>query len=179
MKTNYLKNAMNVCILVCAVCFLTSGNIVKSQTLKQKYYYDSSREDALKPTQTIYQPDQSGNYLVPHLKYYFTYDEAGRVVKKEAHRWNRESKSWKQSYMLNITYEESCITVDYAAWSKKEDIYALNRERAVYTLHNEALVAYACFKQSQYNGEWVLVVDMNVLQIDPMSIMNDNLFANR
>ena len=193
MKTNYLKKAMNVCMLVCAVCFLTSGNVVKSQTLTQKYYYDSSREAALNaPTRTICKPDKSGKYLVPHLKYFFTYDEDGRVVKKEAHRWNNDSKSWTQSYLLNISYEESCTTVDYASWSNKKADYTSDKERAVYTLYNEEIVSYACYKQSENNEEWILVADIPELQkdilliadmfklrIDPLSILNNNLLAER
>ena len=192
MKTNYLKKAMNVCMLVCVMCFVASVNNVKSQTLTQKFYYDSSRETALKPTQTICKPDESGKYLVPHLKYYFSYDEAGRVVKKEAHRWNLESKSWNQSYVLNISYEKSCITVDYAAWNKKAKIYASNMERAIYTMHNEELVSYACFKHNHNNEEWVLVADipeiqqeilliadMYELQVDPLLILKGNLFAEK
>ena len=191
MKTNYLKRAMSVCMLVCAVCFLTSGKIVKPQTLTQKYYYDNSREDVPNaPTRTVCKPDESGKYLVPHLKYFFTYDESGRVVKKETHRWDKRSKSWKQSNILNIAYKESCVTVDYAVWNIKEGTYASNKERAIYTLQNEDVVSYAYFKQSRSDEEWVLVADipeikqeilliadMFKLKIDPLTIMNDSLLA--
>ena len=186
MKTNYLKKAVNVCMLVCVMCFVAPVNNVKSQ----EYYYDSAREGSLMPTRTICKLDESGKYLVPHLKYFFTYDEDGRVVTKEAHRWNNDSKSWTQSYMLNFSYEESGIELDYAAWSNKEDAYTLNKEKAIYTLYNENVVSYACFKQNQSDEEWVLVADipevrqeilliadMFKLQIDPMNVMSDNLLA--
>jgi hypothetical protein len=193
MKTNYFKKAVNVCMLVCAMCFVASVNNVKSQTLAQKYYYDSNRELTLNaPTRTICKPDESGKYLVPHLKYFFTYDESGRVVKKEAHRWNSGSKSWEQSYILNISHEEACMTLDYAKWDKEELAYASNKERAVYTMQNEEVVSYAYFKQIQNDEEWILVADipeiqqnilfiadMVKLQIDPLSIMNGKLLAVR
>ena len=193
MKTNYLKKAVNVFMLVCVMCFVASVNNVKSQTLTQKYYYDSSRElSPNAPTRTICKPDESGKYLVPHMKYFFTFDESGRVVKKEAHRWNKNSKSWEQSYMLNISHEESCMTLDYATWNKEEAVYASNKERAVYTMQNEEVVSYAYFKQSQNDEEWILVAnmpeiqqnilfiaDMVKLQIDPLSIMSGNLLAER
>ena len=188
MKTNYLKKAVNVCMLVCVMCFVAPVNNVKSQ----EYYYDSAREGSLMPTRTICKLDESGKYLVPHLKYFFTYDEDGRVVTKEAHRWNNDSKSWKQSYILNFSYEETHTTLDYAAWSNKEGTYDLNKERAVYTLQDENVVSYACFKQSKDNEEWILVADipeikkeilliadMLKLKIDPLAIMNGNLFAER
>ena len=193
MKTNNFKKAVNVCMLVCAMCFVASLNNVKSQTLSQKYYYDSSRElTPNAPARTICKPDESGKYLVPHLKYFFTYDDEGRVVKKEAHRWNKGSKSWTQSYILNISYEESCMTFDYAKWDKDELAYASNKERAVYTMQNEDVVSYAYFKLSQNEEEWILVADIpeiqqNVMfiadmvkmQIDPLFIMNGDLLAER
>ena len=190
MKANSLRKSVNVCLFVCVMCFAASVNNAKAQTLTQKYYYDSSRETVLKPVQTIYKPDESKKYLVPHLKYSFTYDEAGRVVKKEAHRWNTGSQSWKQSHVLHIAYEETCITIDYATWNKKGGDYASNKERAVYTLHNEELISYACFKQVQNSEEWMLVADiseiqqeilliadMYQLQIDPLLILKSNLLA--
>ena len=191
MKTNYLKKAVNVCMLVCVMCFAASVNNVKSQTLTQKYYYDSGRESSINaPTRTICKPDETGKYLVPHLKYFFTYDETGRVIKKEAHRWDSDSKSWKQSYLQNISYEETCITFDYAVWNKEEGAYASNKEKAIYTLHNEDIISYACYKQSKNDEEWVLVADipevhqrvlliadMLKMQFNLLSIMNDKLLA--
>jgi len=192
MKTNYLKKAVNVCMLVCAICFLTSGNVVKSQTT-EKYYYDSSRDASLNvPTRTICKLDKSGKYLMPHLKYFFTYDEAGRVVKKEAHHWNKGSKLWEQSYILNFSYEETRTTLDYAAWDNKEETYVSNKERAIYTIQDENVISYACFKQSKDNEEWILVADipeikkdilliadMFKFKIDPLAIMNGNSLAER
>ena len=177
-------------MLVSVMCFVASVNNVKSQTT-EKYYYDSGRDVSLnEPTRTICKLDESGKYLVPHMKYFFTYDEAGRVVKKEAHRWNNDSKSWKQSYILNFSYEETHTTLDYAAWSNKEGTYAMNKERAVYTLQDEDVISYACFKQCKDNEEWILVADipeikkeilliadMFKLKIDPLAIMNVNLLA--
>jgi hypothetical protein len=192
MKTNNFKKAVNVCMLVCAMCFVASVNNVKSQTT-ERFYYDSNRElTPNAPTRTICKLDESGKYLIPQLKYFFTYDAEGRVVKKEAHRWNKNSKSWTQSYVLNISYEESCMTLDYAKWNKEDEVYASNKERAVYTMLNEDVVSYAYFKQSQNEEEWILVADipeiqqnimfiadMVKLQNDPLSIMNGNLLAER
>jgi len=192
MKTNKLKKAVNVCMLVCVMCFVASVNNVKSQTT-DGFYYDSNRELAPNaPTRTICKLDESGKYLVPHLKYFFTFDDEGRVVKKEAHRWNKDSKSWTQSYILNISYEESCMTLDYATWNKEDLAYASNKERAVYTMQNEDVVSYAYFKLSQNEEEWILVADIpeiqqNVMfiadmvkmQIDQLSIMSGNLLADR
>ena len=192
MKTNYFKKAINVFMLVCAMCFLASVNNVKSQTT-ERFYYDSNRElSPNAPTRTICKLDESGKYLIPQLKYFFTYDDEGRLVKKEAHRWNKDSKSWEQNYMLNISYEESCMTFDYATWNNKEDKYALNKERSVYTLYNEDVISYASYKQSQHDDDWVLIAeitevgkkvlliaDMFKLQIDPLYIMNGNLLAER
>jgi len=192
MKTNNFKKAVNVCMLVCAMCFVASVNNVKSQTT-DGFYYDSNRElTPNAPTRTICKLDESGKYLIPQLKYFFTYDAEGRVVKKEAYRWNKDSKSWAQSYMLNISYEEACMTLDYAKWDKDELAYASNKERAVYTMQNEDVVSYAYFKLSQNEEEWILVADipeiqqnimfiadMVKLQIDPLSIMSGNLLADR
>ena len=190
MKTNDLKKAMNVCMLVCVMCFTASVNNSKAQTFTHKYYYDSSKESALKPTRTICKPDESGKYLVPHLKYFFTYDETGRVVKKEAHRWNKDTRSWIPGYEIKTSYEESCTTVIYAAWSDKEEDYVLNKEKAVYIMQFDEVVSYACYKQNKDNDTWdlvadipeikremLLIADVNKLQIDPLTIMNRNLLA--
>ena len=171
MKTNFLKRAINVCMLVCAVCFLTSGTVVKSQTFTENYYYDCIRDADLKqPTRTVCKLDESGKYLVPHVKYFFTYDNEGRVIKKEAHRWDKNSKSWKQKYILNIAYEEFAITMDYAAWDVNKVMYAKNKEKAIYSLEDGDIISYACYKQQNNNEEWMLVAETPEIQKDYLLI---------
>jgi len=169
MKTNFLKKAMSVCMLVCTMSFVAPVNNANSQTLKSKYYYDSSRDEA-NPTRMICVPDESGKYLVPHLKYYFTYNENGQVATKEVHKWNKASKSWEQKYIMNIAYEESAITMDYAAWDGNKAMYAINKEKAVYNLENGDVISYACYKQENNNEEWMLVAETPEIQKDYLLI---------
>jgi len=178
MKTNFLKRAVNVCMLVCAVCLLTSGNVVKSQTFTGEYYYDCIRDaDFSKPTQTVCKPDESGKYLVPHVKYFFTYDNEGRVIKKEAHLWDKKTKSWKQNYEMNVEYEDSYITLNYAVWDKKEKTYSLKKEKAIYTMRNDEIISYACYKNGSSEEEWLLVVNIPEFYTDPLFILSNYLLA--
>ena len=178
MKTNFLKRAINVCMLVCAVCVLTSGNVLKSQTFTGEYYYDCIRDaDFNEPTQTICKLDESGKYLVPHLKYFFTYDNEGRVIKKEAQRWDNKSKSWKESYEMNVEYEENYITLNYAVWDNKEETYSLKKERAIYTMRDNELISYACYKQGSGEKQWLLIATIHEMQMDPLFILKNYLLA--
>lgn len=176
METKSVKRTMNVCMIVCIMC-LAAVHFMSAQTSVPNYYYDHGRDVVLKPTQTICKLDDSGKYLVPHLKYFFTYDDEQRVITKEAHRWNADLQSWIPSFMLAFTYGDSFTTIDYASWDKQEKSYILYTEKAVYQMEDDAIVSYAYFKRDTIGENWMLVENLQDLQIYPFLIGNGYLLA--
>ena len=178
MKTKSIRKSMSVCLFVCIVCLAVVINPAKAQTSVSKYYYDHGREITLKPTQTICKLDDSGKYLVPHLKYFFTYDENQRIKTKEAHRWDIGSQSWIESFRMNYEYTDTFTTTDYAEWSMESKVYNLNMEKAVYTFHDGIVVSYAYFKRSAMDKDWQLFTSLSVLHLHPYLIGYGHLLAD-
>ncbi|MDR2920200.1 MAG: DUF3836 domain-containing protein [Tannerella sp.] len=177
MKTKSIRKSISVCMFVCIICLAAVTNPLKAQTSTPGYYYDHGREVVLKPTQTICKLDDSGKYLVPHLKYFFTYDENERVKTKEAYRWDIGSQSWTESFRMNYIYTDGFTTIDYAEWNMENKTYSLKMEKAVYTLHDGIVVSYAYFKRSATDKDWQLLTSLYELQLYPYLIGYGHLLA--
>lgn len=156
MKTNILNKTTNVFAIACIIFLSATVNQVNAQELKSKYYYDH-KDMPLAPSRTICKTDESGKNLELYAKYFFTYDDEGRVTEKVMHHWNKYSKSWKPVSIWQIKYGITNITVDYAAWNKKEKTYTLNKEKAIYQLNEGKVASYMNLKQNSKNDEWIVM----------------------
>lgn len=75
---------------------------------------------------------ENGKFLQNHLKYNFTYDAQGRMIRKEALKWNEVEQAFEHFYCLNCNYTEAGTDVEYALWDNKTNAYSDVKEKAVY-----------------------------------------------
>ena len=84
-------------LVMTAIFAATSLVTSVANELNNKYAYNYAVDDNNQVTsEMVYKAD--GKYLEHHLKYDYTYDEAGRVVRKEAYKWNATEQAYERYY---------------------------------------------------------------------------------
>ena len=147
---------MNMKALVMTAIFAATSLVTSvANELNNKYAYNYAVDDNNQVTsEMVYKAD--GKYLERHLKYDYTYDEAGRVVRKEAYKWN----ATEQAYEL-----------EYALWNEKAGDYTTGKQRAVYNLTFDG-VNYQAYEWDGQQNQWQLQAEHAVTS-------DANLFATR
>lgn len=80
----------------------------------------------------VYKKVEDGKFLQNHLKYNFTYDAEGRMVRKETLKWDETEKAFEHFCCLNYHYTEAGTEVEYALWDNKTNAYSNVKEKTVY-----------------------------------------------
>ena len=81
---------MKTIVLSAILTVATSMNVCANQFA---YNHETNAQNQV-TTETVYK--KNGNYLEHHLKYDFAYDEQGRVIRKEAFRWNDIEEAYSE-----------------------------------------------------------------------------------
>lgn len=110
-------------------------------------------------SQYVYKAD--GQYLEHHLKYDYTYDEAGRVVKKEVFRWDEIDRAYERYYCLAWDYDAEGVSLEYALWNELAEAYSDAKQRAEYSFTCDGL-NYQAYDWDSRRGEWQLQAEHSV-----------------
>jgi hypothetical protein len=122
-----------------------------------KFFNDNDGAKAMAQSQTICIFDENTGYLSPNVKYFFSYDENGRVIEKKVHHWDKNKNAWVHSYLLKYTYQDDAVTIDFAAWNKRKGKYNDISERAIYKVDANMLTACNFFrKETVVDSSWNL-----------------------
>ncbi len=141
-----------------------------ANNLSGKFAYNYAMDDNNQITsETVYKAD--GKYLEHHLKYDYTYDEAGRLVRKEAFRWNDVKQAYQRYYCMTYAYGLEGISLEYALWNDEADDYTDARQRADYNL-TPAGLNYQAYEWDGQQNQWQL-------QAEHAMTSEANLFAVR
>ncbi|MCD8032421.1 MAG: DUF3836 domain-containing protein [Bacteroides sp.] len=123
-----------------------------------QFVYNTESHEA-GTTQIVYKTDATGKYLIPHLKYNFSYDEQNRVEQKEVSRWNSNSGMWINQHILSFLYEKDTYSIVSADWNAEEKVYHPISLKAIYTLDSENRTCrYESFRIDKDTQEWELTV---------------------
>lgn len=153
MKTNGLRKITCVCLLL--MTFVAVGS-ARERSGKSKFYYDNLGTKTLADIQVVSVSDENDKYLEPHLKYHFGYDESGRMLKKEAFKWDDDKKGWLGYYRLNFTYSDDAMIVELVRWDRKKKEYKDCSERTIYKTNANMFTSYSHYKRNSSNGDWFL-----------------------
>lgn len=143
MKTLVITVIIAMTSLVNAV----AGNRVNN------FAYNTETNGGRTETQTVFKVE-NGKYLHNHVKYNYTYDNAGRVSQKEVLKWNEATKSFEKHHSLNFFYTDD-VTIEYAAWNEKDNAYSNIKEKAVYQT-NENTFRYLSYEWNEKENAWNL-----------------------
>lgn len=136
MKTTRMFKLVGLVAIVCAL-FLTST--MKAQG-EPNFITNEEVVDNLVVSKVIYRMDGA---LYRHMKYNFTYDDQHRMTSKEALKWDGVREEWTPYFKMTYAYTESQITLEYARWNERSQVYNEEVKKSVYEL-NEANMPVAC-----------------------------------
>ena len=143
---------MKTIVLSAIFAAATSMNVCANN---QFAYNQKTTDQNQVTTETVYK--KNGNYLEHHLQYDFEYDEQGRIVRKEAFRWNEFEEAYQRYYCIEYNYNDAQgISMEYALWDKQTGSYSANREKAVYNPTQWGL-NYQCYEWDEHRMNWELL----------------------
>lgn len=131
---------MTLVMVLASAVNATGGNI------ENGFAYNCEEKNGQVTTEYVYRVD--GQYLRQHLKYDFTYDAEGRVIRKEAQRWNDASDGYVPYYCLEMSYSDIVTEVEYALWDKAAGCYSAMRSKVVYM----ACGGYMDYRAYEWDG---------------------------
>ncbi|ADV42985.1 DUF3836 domain-containing protein [Bacteroides helcogenes] len=138
----------------------------------KNFAYNTETDGSQVKTQTVYKL-KDGKFLENHLKYSFEYDAQGRVVKKEALKWNETDCTYERYFCLNYNYTEAGVDVVYALWNKQTNSYGNVKEKAVY-MQEGVNVNYQSYRWNEKEGSWNMLVEHRIVKDEDV-----RLIANR
>ena len=154
MKTRNLKKCIFAGILLIA---FVSISLASEKWNHPKYFNDNDGAKAMAESQTICIYDDNTGYLVPNVKFFFSYDEKGRVIEKKVFNWDKNKSVWTNSYLLKYTYQDDAITIEFASWNKHKSKYDDFSERSIYKVDTNMLTACNFFrKDASFDSNWNL-----------------------
>ena len=154
MKTRILIKCMFAGLLLAA---FVSVSLASGKENASKYYYDSGGAKSMAESQAVYILDENGQFLTPKIKYFFRYDKSGRVIEKKALRWDTGKKDWGNAYLLNFTYEEDFVTIEYATWNKSTGEYDDFSQRTTFKVDANMITAVNRYRKCTSNDcDWNL-----------------------
>ncbi|MDD4516105.1 DUF3836 domain-containing protein [Massilibacteroides sp.] len=118
------KSVLTKSIFALVAMFICSLAI--SASSPRNYIYDTKEENGKVISKVVFLQDKG--LLNKEVKYEFAYNEAGKVMKKKAFRWNSKSEDWDPFYQTTYTYnaDSSEIHSVYAMWDKTKKDFSLN-----------------------------------------------------
>lgn len=125
---------------------------------KYAYNYVMDENDQVQ-SELVYKAD--GKYLEHHLKYEYAYDEAGRVTKKEAYKWNEIKQAYERYYCLTYGYDADRVALEYALWNETDGDYTDGKQRTVYSLSFDG-VNYQAYEWDGGLNDWQLRAEHDV-----------------
>ena len=135
---------MNATVILSAVMAMAT-----SVASVSNFAYNSEINNGKVESQTVYEV-QNQQYLQPHLKYNYTYDEQNRLIQKEVLKWNKQA----QKYGTDET------AVEYASWNAKTNAYSNIKEKAVYRENAMGMAEnYQSYAWNERQNERNLVVE--------------------
>ena len=177
MKTNLLRKSMCVCLLLST---LVSFSFAGGKENLSKFCYNNLGAKELAESQMVCVYDESGKYIIPRLKYIFTYDEQNRIVKKETLRWNATKNCWDNTYCLSFAYDDDSMIAEYAKWNKRNMNYDECTGKLVYELNAYMFTSCSYYKRNSPESDWRL--ESNFLVSVPIETLYNNegfLFAEK
>ena len=141
MKTNLISKA----VVMLAVVMASVMNFSASAVNPTQYVTNDEMSGELMTAKNIFRNEDG--YLFRHLRYTYTYDNANRVISKEASKWNSEKEAWVPYFKMNVEYNTNEVAVNYARWNSKNNTYDSDVEKAVYAINNnDATLMFASAK---------------------------------
>lgn len=125
--------------------------------IQQKFAYNEVTDGKQVTSKTVYKIE-NGKFLQNHLKYNFTYDAEGRMLQKEALKWNEVEQAFERFYCLSCHYTEAGTDVEYALWDAQTGAYSDVKEKAVYLQAGDG-INYLSYKWSEKDNDWNLLVE--------------------
>lgn len=119
------------------------------------FAYNCKVEGDQVTTQYVYRKTADGQALKHHLIYRYAYDEQGRVVSKEALKWDEARRAYGQYYRLNVAYNTDEVQLQLARWNPDEKAYSADLQRVVYRSTDET-TNYLSYAWSEQSGSWEL-----------------------
>ncbi len=110
-------------------------------------------------SETVYKVND-GSYLKHHMQYEYAYDETGRLISKEALKWNEATAAYEPAYRLDISYLAEGVELRYARWDAKVGAYAAASEKTLYRQTTEG-VDYLSYLWCEQTGSWNLEQEHN------------------
>ena len=154
MKTGNLRKCMFAGLLFVA---FVSVSLASEKGNAPKYFYDNEGAKVMAESQTVCILDENDLYLTPQIKYFFRYDKSGRVIEKKALRWDTGKKVWGNAYLINLTYEDDFITMEYALWNKSKGEYDDFSERTTFKLDINMITAVSSYRKDlSVDSDWNL-----------------------
>ena len=134
---------MNATVILSAVMAMAT-----SVASVSNFAYNSEINNGKVESQTVYEV-QNQQYLQPHLKYNYTYDEQ-----------NSQAQKYDKDRCLTITYGTDETAVEYASWNAKTNAYSNIKEKAVYRENAMGMAEnYQSYAWNERQNEWNLVVE--------------------
>ena len=103
-------------------------------------------------TEMVYKVDNQ--YLQHYIQYNYTYDDEGRVICKEALKWNDIRQAYERYYCLNFEYDADTVNMEYARWNEESNSYTA-QEKAVYTIDGLD-INYQSYLWDEQRDDWNL-----------------------
>lgn len=128
MKTNvFCKVMVMVAMVMASVMSVHASN-------PAKYVKNDEMNGELLVAKTIFRNEEG--HLFRHLRYTYTYDNEGRVICKEASKWDGAKEVWTPYFKLNVAYTNDAIEVNYARWNDRSHAFDQAMEKNTYELND-------------------------------------------
>lgn len=118
------------------------------------FAYNAEINDSVVKSETVYTHGKFSNDLNKHLKYFFTYDNKKRLVKKEILRWDAENEEWVNNCCYTFTYMPVGYEMDFACWDGNSHTYDRNREKQVYLEYIKGSEEVYSYKWNDVGNGW-------------------------
>lgn len=147
-------------LVIAATSLLNSAFAANPAT--PRFAYNADTDSAGVTTQYVYKVSEDGLHLRHHLKYRYTYDDAHRLLCKEALRWDAAAGTYRPAYALHYAYAaDASVSVELALWNRQDEAYTDVREKAVYSSDAFGLTYQAYEYDARHNG-WQLTDEHEV-----------------
>jgi len=154
MEMSNFRKCMFAGLLLAA---FASAGLAGGEKSSPKFYYDNGGAKMMAESQTVCVSGENDLYLTPKIKYYFRYDESGRVTEKKALRWDAVKKGWSDDYLLRFTYKKESVAIELALWNESKGRYDDFSQRTIIEVDVNMLTAVSHYrKDSNKEHNWVL-----------------------
>lgn len=138
-------------IITAATILMSIANLNGNSNI---FAYNAEINDSVVKSETVYTHGKFSNDLNKHLKYFFTYDNKKRLVKKETLRWDAENEEWVNNCCYTFTYMPVGYEMDFACWDGNSHTYDRNREKQVYLEYIKGSEEVYSYKWNDVGNGW-------------------------